>query len=108
MNMKMNKMIALFALLITFATACGDNKTTETTETSTDKTTTVSSADTTKKVDASGDNDGVNVSIKGATSIDISGEEGKVETKSGTDIQVNKEGLKVNTKDVKVKVGNLP
>ncbi len=106
--MKMNKMIAPFALLITFATACGDNKATETTETTTDKTTTVSSADSTKKVDASVGNDGVNVSIKGATSIDISGDEGKVETKSGTDIQVNRDGLKVNSKDVKVKVGNLP
>ena len=104
--MKMNKMIALFALLITFATACGDNKTTETTETSTDKTTTVSSADSTK-ADEGKDSDGVNVAIKG-TSIDISGKEGKVETKTGTDVQVNKEGLKVNTKDVKVKVGNLP
>ena len=104
----MKKMIVPFAFLVTMATACGDNQATETTETTTEKSTTVSSADTTKKVDASGDNDGVNVSIKGATSIDISGEEGKVETKSGTDIQVNKEGLKVNTKDVKVKVGNLP
>ena len=103
----MNKIITPFALLVTFATACGDNKATETTETTKDKTTTVSSADSIKKVEASKANDGVNVSIKGA-SIDISGEQGKVETKTGTDIQVNKEGLKVNTKDVKVKVGNLP
>lgn len=95
----MNKMIVPFALLITLATACGDNKATETTETTSDKTTKVS-ADSTKK------DDGVNVSIKGATSIDISGKEGKVETKSGTDIQVNKQGVKVNTKDVRVKVGN--
>lgn len=101
--MKMNKMIVPFALIVILAAACSENKTaetTETTETTTDKTTTVS-ADSTKKTD------GVNVSIKG-TSIDISGEEGKVETKSGTDIQVNKKGIDVKTKDVKVKVGNLP
>ena len=103
----MKKMIVPFAFLVTMATACGDNQATETTETTTEKSTTVSSADSTK-ADEGKDSDGVNVSIKGATSIDISGEEGKVETKSGTDIQVNKEGLKVNTKDVKVKVGNLP
>lgn len=100
-------MIAPFALLVTFATACGDNKATETTETTTDKTPTVSSVDSIKKVEASTGNDGVNVSIKGA-SIDISGDEGKVETKTGTDIQVNKKGIDVKTKDVKVKVGNLP
>jgi hypothetical protein len=105
--MKMYKMIAPFALLITFATACSENQATETTETSTYKTTTVSSADSIKKVETTKANDGVNVSIKGA-SIDISGKDAKVETKTGTDIQVNKEGLKVNTKDVKVKVGNLP
>ena len=105
--MLMKKMIVPFAFLVTMATACGDNQATETTETTTEKSTTVSSADSTK-TDEGKDSDGVNVSIKGATSIDISGEEGKVETKSGTDIQVNKEGLKVNTKDVKVKVGNLP
>ena len=104
--MKMNKMIVPFALLIILATACSENKTAgttetkETTETTTEKTTTVA-ADSIKK------EDGVNVSIKG-TSIDISGKEGKVETKSGTDIQVNKKGVDVKSKDVRVKVGNLP
>ena len=104
--MLMKKMIVPFAFLVTMATACGDNQATETTETTTEKSTTVSSADSTK-TDEGKDSDGVNVAIKG-TSIDISGKEGQVETKTGTDVQVNKDGLKINSKDVKVKVGNLP
>ena len=100
------KMIVPFAFLVTMATACGDNQATETTETTTEKSTTVSSADSTK-TDEGKDSEGVNVASKG-NSIDISGKEGKVETKTGTDVQVNKDGLKINSKDVKVKVGNLP
>lgn len=85
--------------------AC-NNETKATTETNSEQvTTTEKNKDTTKKVEVNANDEGVNVSLKGSTSIDIGSSGGAVQTKTGTSIQVNEKGVKVNAKDVKVKVG---
>lgn len=84
----------LFACLIIAVafTACSNNETSTKTTTET--------TDSTKNAN----DEGVDVSLKGNTSISIGGNEASVKTRSGTSVQVNEKGVKVNSKNTKVDV----
>ena len=87
-------MLKLFAIALIFVfVACNDEKKVENT--------TLETKSTEKKAKPA---DGVNVSAKGSTSIDISSDGAKVETKSGTNVSVTDKGTKVSTKNVKIDI----
>jgi hypothetical protein len=103
--MKLIKSLLIFSLVAIMISACGENNTEETTEIKEVTETKKEIKDTTKKKEVKLNDEGINVSIKGA-SVELGSEGGKVETKTGTDIQVNQKAVKVNSKDVNIRVGN--